>query len=484
VTRDINLALATELPDPFRWLSGGELVLTTGIGLPPTAQERSDYLRGLDECNVAAVGFGTGLTHPSVPADLVTAADDIGLPLFEVPLQTAFAAVVKRVSARLAEQEYDAVLRASRAQPRMTRAAVVGGAPAIVRELARSLTSKVLVLDPAGRVAESHPKTRDATLLTEIRSAIAGGSSSSSVALDDTGASIAHQRISVGSEVYGNLVVVSPAPLSPVDQILLGHANSLLALDFDKPARLQAAQNRLNSNALGLVLGAEEDLAPAWAQLARAGDGRGRIRALVVACDTPAAVQAVQPAVEAVMNRAGHAVFMRSQDRRVSVLLPGSEGAEFVRGMTVRIPNATRKLIRVGVSGAHPVAHLVEAIGHATLAASAAEAGGVPLEFAELTGRALLSFDASRQVLKAIADTMLSPVEEYDVAHGTELIGSLRAYLEANGHWESAATAMGVHRHTLRKRIESTETLLGCDLGSARVRAELLLAIISRQSST
>jgi purine catabolism regulator len=36
---------------------------------------------------------------------------------------------------------------------------------------------------------------------------------------------------------------------------------------------------------------------------------------------------------------------------------------------------------------------------------------------------------------------------------------------------------MGVHRHTLRKRIRRAEDLLGRDLGSPGVRAELWLAL-------
>ncbi|NED68829.1 PucR family transcriptional regulator, partial [Streptomyces sp. SID10244] len=57
---------------------------------------------------------------------------------------------------------------------------------------------------------------------------------------------------------------------------------------------------------------------------------------------------------------------------------------------------------------------------------------------------------------------------------------SVRAYLEANGQWEAAAASLGVHRHTLRGRIARAEEILGCDLSIARVRAELLLAIIAR----
>ena len=129
VTRAVDLALTSELASPFRWLSGGELLLTTGIRLPSTTVDRVAYLRGLDDCKVAAVGFATGLTHDEVPRDLIEAADEIGIPLIEVPLKTPFAAVVKRVSARLAELQYDAVIRASRAQPKMTRTAISGELP-------------------------------------------------------------------------------------------------------------------------------------------------------------------------------------------------------------------------------------------------------------------------------------------------------------------------------------------------------------------
>lgn len=201
-----------------------------------TQQKRGRYLRMLDAAGVAAVGFGTGLSYPEVPADLVAVADEIGLPLIEVPLPTPFAAVVKRVMSRLAEQEYEAVLRASRAQPRMTRAVISGGTAATVRELAIATSATVLLLDVAGRVLESSPQLPTDDVIDELRATLGGGASSS-VTLARSGASIAVQQISVGRTPYGYLAVISASALSYVDQILLGHANSLLALDFEKPAR-------------------------------------------------------------------------------------------------------------------------------------------------------------------------------------------------------------------------------------------------------
>ncbi|MUM21267.1 PucR family transcriptional regulator [Mycobacterium sp. CBMA271] len=480
--REINLALTTELADPAQWLSGGELVLTTGIGLPASVRGRQNYLRVLDENGVAALGFGTGLTFDEVPPELIAVADELGMPLLEVPLRAPFAAVVKAVSSRIAELEYDAVLRASRAQPRITRAIVNGGVQAVTAELGRSLRASVVVLDSGGTVVASHPRNLDVATVNLVRGALSPGASAG-VQLLEPGVAVSLQTIGVGGTSYGVLAVVSKAPLTFVDQVLLGHANSLLALDFDKPSRLQEAQRQLNGQALGLLLGDERNLDSVWAQLGQAADGRGKIRVLAVDMDlasgSAATLRRVQAVLTGAMESAGYAVFAHIAECQLTVVLRGSETADSARQLFAEVDGRTRKALRVGLSGAHPVGRLVDAAQNAKLAASVAERGGTPLEFTSLAGSALLSFGASREVLVAVANATLAPVAEHDASHGTDLMASLRAYLEANGHWESAATAVGVHRHTLRKRIETTQSLLACDLDIARVRAELLLAMLA-----
>ncbi|WP_430330758.1 PucR family transcriptional regulator [Rhodococcus sp. ACT016] len=482
--RDIEFAITTELSDPSPWLSGGELLLTTGLGAPSGADGYEDYVRRLFDAGVAAVGFGVGLTHAELPEELIAAADRIGLPLLEVPLPTPFAAVTKRVMDSLAEQRYDALLRASRAQPRMTRAVVQGGARATVRELAVATGATVLLLDRRGRLLEHHPAKVDTGTVAQVSDLIDSVSeaASSIVAQAHSGQSMTVQRIGLGSSLHGCLAVVSTKPLGSVDQVLLGHATSLLALDFEKPVRLRAAQNQLNSQILGLLLSEEIDLEPAREQLAPAADDRGAIRALVVDCGSPDDAVAVAASIESAENAAGRPLFLRRADGRVTVLLRGTDDVTFARTLLAGAGESERRSARIGLSGPLPVERFAEAIDQAQLAASAAGAGAAPLEFAALTGSALLTFDATRQVLRSVAETTIAPLAEHDRDHGTDLVASLRAFLEANGHWESAANALGVHRHTLRSRIAKIESLLDCRLGVARVRAELLLAIIASQA--
>ncbi|TQF73619.1 PucR family transcriptional regulator [Rhodococcus spelaei] len=482
--REVTLALTTELPEPFQWLSGGEFVLTTGLRLPLTRSGRARYLARLHESGVAAVGFGTGLTHPTVPEDMVAAADGLGLPLLEVPLATPFNAVTKRIMGRLAELQYEAVLRASRAQPRMTRAVVQGGAAAILRELAGATGATAVLLDRRGRSVASHPARVDEATAAEIQTVLTTltGPASSGVSLGRSGSSITVQRIGVGTATHGHLALLSPAPLSSVDQILLGHANSLLALDYEKPQRLLAAQNRLNGFALALVLAEAGDTSPARSLLGPAADDRDAVRALTVMCEHPSAVAKVADAVERAMREADRPLFMTVRETDLAVLLRGSDTPDTARALLRGLSKPVLRSLRVGVSTPLPLAEAGAAVGQSRRAASAAESGGTPLEFSALAGNALLATPASRQVLDDLARDTVADLAEHDRRHGTELVVSLRAYLEANGHWESAATNLGVHRHTLRSRMARVEALLDCRLDVARVRAELLLATIAWQS--
>src|SRR5206468_5952933 len=87
--RPIRWVHISELEDPTPWLSGGELLLTTGIQLGDAGKQRA-YVERLATHELAGIGLGTGLVHDEVPAALATAAEQLGFPLFEVPYETPF----------------------------------------------------------------------------------------------------------------------------------------------------------------------------------------------------------------------------------------------------------------------------------------------------------------------------------------------------------------------------------------------------------
>jgi purine catabolism regulator len=77
--------------------------------------------------------------------------------------------------------------------------------------------------------------------------------------------------------------------------------------------------------------------------------------------------------------------------------------------------------------------------------------------------------------------SVLGPIEAGEGEYGDELVRSLDAFIEHNGHWEKAAGALYCHRHTLRYRIRRIEQLTGRDFSSARDRIEFWLALRGRE---
>src|SRR6476660_3609032 len=96
--REIEAAAVSELVHPGPWLQGGELLLTIGLLLPKNCRS---YGAERDAAGVKAIGLGLGseLPHQRAPARLITAADEIGMPLVTVPDPVPFIAVTKAVFA-------------------------------------------------------------------------------------------------------------------------------------------------------------------------------------------------------------------------------------------------------------------------------------------------------------------------------------------------------------------------------------------------
>src|SRR5436305_804949 len=76
----------SELEDPTPWLSGGELLLTTGMQLD-TPESQREFVARLADHQLAGSGFGSGFGHEEVPAELVGAATEREFPVFEVPYE-------------------------------------------------------------------------------------------------------------------------------------------------------------------------------------------------------------------------------------------------------------------------------------------------------------------------------------------------------------------------------------------------------------
>src|SRR5256885_5357645 len=71
----------SELVDPTPWLSGGELLLTTGMGLTDEETQRA-YVARLVQHSIGGRGFGAGVRHHPGPPPLLEGAGGPAFPPF------------------------------------------------------------------------------------------------------------------------------------------------------------------------------------------------------------------------------------------------------------------------------------------------------------------------------------------------------------------------------------------------------------------
>src|SRR5919202_6985464 len=95
----------SELPDPTPFLSGGELLITTGMALD-SARKQREYVARLADHGLAGMGFGTGFAHKVVPRALLEACEARDFPLFEVPYEVPFIQITEKAFARLVNEQY------------------------------------------------------------------------------------------------------------------------------------------------------------------------------------------------------------------------------------------------------------------------------------------------------------------------------------------------------------------------------------------
>src|SRR5712672_3351595 len=148
--RAIRRVYTTDLPDPSRYLTPGDLVLT-GLIWCRAPGDADRFASALVRAGVAALGAGEALGK--VPDEVVQACGRHGLPLLAVPAETSFAAVTDEVGRRLSGDRATEMTRVL-GRRRLLLSAVAEGAglDAMFRLMSRELGAECWLLTGLGRV--------------------------------------------------------------------------------------------------------------------------------------------------------------------------------------------------------------------------------------------------------------------------------------------------------------------------------------------
>jgi PucR family transcriptional regulator, purine catabolism regulatory protein len=520
----------SELPDPTPWLSGGEILLTTGMALQTPEQQREFLTRVVDH-QVAGLGFGVGFSHRQIPPALLEAAAEREFPVFEVPYEVPFIAVTEAAFTQLVNEQYAVLRRALAAHERLERVVLSErGLDALAGTLATLIGAAVLVFDGRGEPLVQRAFRRSleadevAALQTELcerrhagraflpsQAGLADRSLALPVAADGGGAGSAARTNGSGRVPEAWLVAIKDSgPLSDFDRLTLHQAVTIVALELLRGRVAGDTERRLAGDVLAALVGGEL----AGSELTRRLEPFGLAHsaaAIVIPRTTHGRNSATQleDALALALREEASPGLVASTGAGGSVtcaLIPAQPGAEdelfeLARRVGRRLSLTLGREVNLGVgrpvTGAdarrtfHEARCAVEALGFgldqvepngsAQTTSDNGGGGGRVATYKDLGSFQLLLSLQEDEALRLFCDSILGPIEASEGHYGGELMRSLEAFIEENGQWERAARRLYCHRHTLRYRIRRVEELTGRNLSSARDRIEFWLALRGRE---
>ncbi|ORM72112.1 PucR family transcriptional regulator [Pantoea rwandensis] len=452
--RQITWVHTVDLPDPWRWISPGNLVMTTGAGLPVTASHQTEWLEKLALSNASALVIARHPSAPEITPALLETADRLMFPVLETGFEQEFVKLSRAIIEgilQVQQGQYTAGEQLFQAYAKTLREDV--DLDGRLRLLAASLKIDLEIEDAlSGTIRfSSHPST-----------------------LSASPSALPMERVPLAGRSRTHLILYRTDANSLKDPLLVRSLTGLLEIELERLMIERDQQRREGSALLDSLLRGETSLALISPILQQ----RGLYGTLVCL--------ALEPAEQGDWNADNihHAPGLKGasllikHDERLLILCPDTPeialairkglGAKTVCGMSSPVNSATG---------------LAESFRQARLACSQAkELHKSVLRYGEAdTGLAV--YPTSLSAARAIVDRYLSPLIEHDRHSDANLLVTLVKFLENDGSWKSTSYELHIHRQTLVYRLKLITKLTGLSPTSTAGTALLWLALEAGRST-
>ncbi|MGH3202353.1 MAG: helix-turn-helix domain-containing protein [Streptosporangiaceae bacterium] len=314
--------------------------------------------------------------------------------------------------------------------------------------------------------------------------------------------------IAVGSHFGGYLAVWDgSAPLDEIDARAIEHAATIFALEMLHERTSYELEARLKGDLLrDLSSGEDHDDREVSRMLADLGytiSGPWRFAQVHASWRRPASVRwhdevqvpqaRLYPAVRDICFQVAGAGAVVPWRSGFLILLPAApdnlaRDLDIAADLLTRVCAAAERVgpgARVHLAVSSPV-RTARQLGHGLHEADQAlelarrlDIADRPLAFEHLGVYRILLDGGGSQHRRDFVDDALGPLSRYDSEHGTQLVTTLRAYVQADYNANETARRLFVHPNTLAYRLRTIRRLLGGDpaRGDLRLTVELALKL-------
>ncbi|WP_439125813.1 MAG: PucR family transcriptional regulator [Pseudomonas rhizophila] len=445
----VSWAHVCELPDPSEWLGKGDVLMTTGIGIPVDASQQVSYIQRLHAGGVAGMMIGDNMKAPACLDALIKEAESLGFPVLMTEYGVPFSAVTKAVMEAYKQLEYARRTAITKIYE-TARLSIQGiGLPQLLKSLGSDVGAVLHLVEPetlrpwmAGlrELPDSH---REVLLLRprSVRSppvvqrcAVEGGET---------------VLMSVPSYRGGLLAAHSAEAL---DYGLLHHIVAVIGIELERLKVERETRLRLGSELIDDLL--HKRVLPRQAQSRLKASGADVEHLRMAVCE--GAMISVKEIDQALVQQ-GFELIIRAQGEEVIFLCWDDVSLE-------RLQSTLKVLI--GVSDIFDyLDDFTNALREARLALAHA-AASMPLSFYSDAGVSAPWLPQNLHDATEAFHKVLGELAEYDKTQHAPLIHTLRTFLENNRSWVNTALKLHIHKQTLVYRVRRIEDITGRSLDS------------------
>jgi purine catabolism regulator len=504
--RRVRWVHVSELADIATLLRGGELVLTTGIALPDSAEGLAGYVTELDAAAVSGLVIELGRRFVAVPEALTLAAERHGLPVAALHREVLFVTVTEAVHSLIVNAQVTQLRLSDRVHQVFTALSVEGasaaeivrcaaemaGAPVVLENLAH----QVLACEALGGSREELLRkweARSRRALTPERTGLAGPEGwlatvvcargeqwGRLLAVLDGGRLAGDQQVTVLERAATALAL--NRLVEREQESLERQAHRTLVTDVISHGYADPAEVHTRAKALGVPLERRALIGVVvQLELEEAVEGLGRqARDLKAAEEVAGAVDDARlQALVAPLQRGQVGVLLATEPSRPRAAILDLLASEIHRRLMTLVPARNAEI------GAGPTVRDLADVrrsflegGQAAEAASAAGRAKIWYELADVRLRGLLAILRDDVRVQAFAERELGRLLAWDQRSSGDLVAALRVYLDHGRNKSAAADAFHLSRPAFYHRLRAIERVLGVDLDSVESCLSLQVALL------
>lgn len=460
--RTVRWAHVCELPDPTEWLGEGDLLMTTGMGIPAAPQAQASYIERLSQAGLAGVMIGENMQAPGDLSTLQSTADQLNFPVLMTQYGVPFASVTRAVIDAGRKEEFDRRNAINRLFV-SARMAIEGlSLEQLLQRLEEDIHADLMLLDPQEKTQFWFPRNID--IPQNLRDAI----KRQPIDFTETQPVVRRYMLDDG-DVFavsipsrkGGVLLIRHGENHLLEYSLLHQLVAVLGISIERLRMETERSLRIGSQLLDDLLSLRLSPYEMGRQLEQF---KLNIESACLAVARPGAQKLSEWSLQ--FWRLNLPVVLRPQ------------GDELIFMAHTRDIPSVQAILGAGVGFSNEIGNyerLSEALREARLALVHTREHPV-ISYAEIVDKVPWLPDNLEEAAQTFR-RILGPLADHDERQGTPLLHSLRVFLEQNRSWLLAARQLHIHKTTLIYRIRKIESLTGRSLDHTEDVAILWLAL-------